>query len=144
MRFLLINNVIYIGIDTSTYKWHEIDVKNYNNNYYIAIVAIFYLSGTSTTSVTNSWLTKSDNYQELCLKAGVEAPSTLSGLVADSTKLTAILSNEEAVEYMVKQCTGDFMVNAVSSQAFMTAFNSSEYKTKIEENLHWSKFLNMM
>ena len=44
---------------------------------------------------------------------------------------------------MVKQCTGDFMAKAISNSTFMTAYQSSPYKSLIDNNEHWAKFINM-
>ena len=55
-----------------------------------------------------------------------------------------ILINEKAVEFMIKQCTGEFMASAISSEVFLTALNNSPYKDKIYANEHWSKFLNFV
>ena len=55
-----------------------------------------------------------------------------------------LLSNEKTVEFMIKQCTGDFMVSAIQNQTFLTALNNSPFKEKIMANEHWAKFLNMV
>jgi len=89
-------------------------------------------------------LFKPDDWQTLCAKAGVSAPSTLDELTADTTALTTILSNKSAVDFMAKRCTGDFMCAAVSTEAFLTALEASVYKEFVYANEHWAKFLAMV
>ena len=91
----------------------------------------------------NIWLTKPDNWQSICTKAGITTPSDITTLLDDTTSLTTIFSNRDAVEYMAKQCTGDFMASAVSSTTFKTALEVSPYKNIIKDNVHWAKFLAM-
>ena len=81
-----------------------------------------------------------DDWTTLASLAGVEA-TTIEELLLNSGLL---LSNKKAVEYMMYNCTGDFMANAVVSETFLTALNNSQYKTLIMANEHWSKFLSMV
>ena len=85
------------------------------------------------------WLTKADNWQELASKAGLTV-SSISDLLTQSSTL---LANKSAVEYMIYNCTGDFMTMAVSNSTFTTALDSSTYKNMIYGNEHWNKFLTM-
>ena len=83
---------------------------------------------------------KTDNWSGLATKAGVSA-SSISALLGYSS---IILNNKDAVNFMVAQCTGDFMATAVNTSAFLTALNSSPYKEKVYANEHWAKFLAMV
>lgn len=83
---------------------------------------------------------KADDYETLAEIADISA-SSIGDILANSAKL---LSKELAVEFMIKQCTGDFMAQAIQSETFLTELNNSVYKTKIQANEHWSKFLNMV
>ena len=85
-------------------------------------------------------MVKSDDWETLCSKAGI-TPSSIDGVLTQSE---AILSNKNAVQFMVSQCTGEFMVSAIQNSTFMTALNSSPYKTIVQGNEHWSKFLAMV
>ena len=89
-------------------------------------------------------LFKADDWQNLCEKAGVTAPSTIAELIADSASIAAILGSEDAVKFMIAQCTGDFMASAIQSDVFLTALNASPYKTLVQGNEHWAKFLAMV
>lgn len=88
----------------------------------------------------NAFFTKADDWATLAQKAGITA-SSIGDILTNSTTL---LSNAEAVEFMIYNCTGDFMVSAVANSTFLTALNNSSYKTVIQANEHWNKFLNMV
>lgn len=83
------------------------------------------------------FLTKADDWQTLAEKAGINATS-ISDILTNSATL---LSNKNAVEFMIYRCTGDFMAKAIQSETFLTALNNSQYKTIIMANEHWAKFL---
>lgn len=91
-------------------------------------------------SVYNSFLVKQDDWQPLANLANITA-SSIDDILTNSTTL---LSNKNAVEFMIYQCTGDFMAKAIQSETFLTALNNSQYKTIIMANEHWAKFLNMV
>lgn len=88
-------------------------------------------------------LLKNDDWESLCEKAEVSAPASLSALLTDNSALTTIMSNRSAVNFMVRRCTGSFMGNAVQSSSFLAAYAASPYKTVIDANEHWAKFLAM-
>lgn len=88
-----------------------------------------------------SWfLTEPDDWQTLASKAEISA-SSMSDLIANAETL---LSNKSAVEFMVYNCTGDFMVSALQSDTFLSALESSDNKNVVYENEHWAKFLNLL
>lgn len=87
-----------------------------------------------------AFLLKEDDWETLADKAGITATSIDDVLTNSET----LLSNEKTVEFMIKQCTGDFMVSAIQNQTFLTALNNSPFKEKIMANEHWAKFLNMV
>ena len=45
---------------------------------------------------------------------------------------------------MVKQCTGSFMASFLKNSTAVSSYENSEYKSKIDNNVHWGKFLNAM
>lgn len=90
------------------------------------------------------FLLMTDDWQALCSKAGISAPSDLATLIADTTSINAILASETAVKYMVNNCTGDFMASFVASSACISALNASPYKSIVLANKHWKKFLAMV
>ena len=98
----------------------------------------------SSSKLYALWLFKEDDWGKLCDLAGVDATKTLSYLFSDIASLTTILENELAVSYMLRSCTGNFMSNAIKSSVFLTALESSPYKSIVLANKHWSKFLAMV
>lgn len=95
---------------------------------------------TYTATIYAIFLLKTDDYLTLAKKANITA-TTIDEILVNSEVL---LNNQKAVDFMIKQCTGDFMASAVMSSTFLTAFESSPYKTLIQANEHWNKFLNMV
>ena len=83
---------------------------------------------------------KPDKIQGLIERANIVA-TTINEILDNSE---VILNNESAINYMITQCTGDFMAAAIQSETFLTALNNSPYKTKVYANEHWAKFLNMV
>lgn len=103
-------------------------------------------SGTVSISVYQVSLVKPDDWQTLCTKAGLDASTYAdeSALCNDSTAISTILSNESVVNWMLSNCTGSFLAAFVSSSVAMSALDSSTYKTLIQANEHWFKFLSMI
>ena len=85
-------------------------------------------------------LFKTDDWTTLASKCFIN-PTTIDNLLSNSA---TILSNEDAVWFMVKQCTGEFMFTAIQNSTFMTALDSSPYKNYILSNEHWAKALSMV
>lgn len=83
---------------------------------------------------------KSDNVQELCSLIDVSYTNIDDILNNYSIDL---LNNKQAVNYMLKYCTGQFMFHAISNTTFKNALNSSSYKNDFYANEHWAKFLNI-
>lgn len=90
------------------------------------------------------WLYKEDDWESLCTLAGISVPSDIETLLADTDSITAILSKKRCVDTMINHCTGEFMSRAVRNSTFITALNSSPYKTVVQANEHWAKFLAMV
>ena len=81
---------------------------------------------------------------ELASLANLAGISQISNIVDNATNVDKLLKNEEAVKYMLHECTGDFMLKAIGSPTFMNAYKNSPYKTMIDENEHWAKFLTIV
>lgn len=97
--------------------------------------------GTSFELTFFSWfLAKADDWNGLAKFAGISA-SSMSDLL---TKSTTLLSTEDTVRYLVYNCTGTLMLEAIQSSAFLSALNSSPYKEMVYANEHWAKFLAMV
>lgn len=117
------------------------------------ITGEYYLSQYSNGDVSafeyyiyNSALFKKDDWQTLCSKAGLNPTdyNNENTLCKDTTAISTILSNQSAVQYMIYNCTGSFMAYFVVRETCLTALNNSPYKTLIQANEHWNKFLNMV
>lgn len=91
-----------------------------------------------------AFVLKADNWQTLCSKAGLSAPTDLATLIANTTSITAILANKSAVSYMTSKCTGDFMASFVASADCLSALDASPHKDAVLANKHWAKFLAMV
>lgn len=146
---------IYVNTICNQGSWtkgtKKMYLSNISNNtskgYKYSYIATDYLGTNQFESYTYAiFLTKADDYNSLCEKAGLDASlySSVSNLVSNSSALEAILNNEEAVCFMTTQCTGDFMVLAVANATFLTFLNESPYKTKVYANEHWNKFLSLI
>lgn len=97
----------------------------------------------SSGEIYDIFFTKADDWQTLLSMAGVSATS-LADFFSSASKIATLLSDESAVRIMLKKCTGDFMAQAVASQKFVTALESSPYNELIFDNEHWAKFLGMV
>lgn len=91
-------------------------------------------------SIYNAFMYKSDDTAALASRLGL-TNNTTSGILADTNDLTKLFATFKAVKTMCLLCTGDFMVNALNNSSFLAAYNSSEYKSIIDSNEHWAKFL---
>jgi hypothetical protein len=88
------------------------------------------------SKLQNLTLFKKDDWEFLS-----DTATTIDEILADSENL---LNNKEKVDYMIYNCTGNFMAAAITSETFLMALNNSPYKTKIYANEHWNKFLAMV
>ena len=131
------------GPMTNSYsnKKLNLDLSSLNSDYYYTLSTPG--NRTNEAYIYNIYVIKADNYQTLCEKAGITPPADIATLLTNTTSLTAIFNNRDAVNYMARQCTGDFMADAVQSATFKSALSSSPYKNIIENNEHWAKFLAM-
>ena len=116
-----------------------------DESYYPTIV-ISDRSNNAYCSVYNMFLLKQDDWQTLCTKAGFNSSDYTdeATLCADSTAIAKILSSKSALQYMIYNCTGSFMGEFIANDECLTALNNSAYKTVIQANWHWNKFLNMV
>ncbi|MBQ8299900.1 MAG: hypothetical protein IJX99_08650 [Clostridia bacterium] len=124
-----------------------VDISSTDNVYLKAHIQVGWASdGTPDIKLYSYALVKEDNWKELCTIAKLNPNDYIdeAELCANSTAIQTLLSNKEAVEFMIYNCTGDFMISAIQSSTFLTALNNSKYKTKIYANEHWAKFLTMI
>lgn len=122
-----------------------LDIGEIVGTWYPAVSRYSGNSDSVTRAVFDDWyIFKFDDLQTLCSIVGIDAPSKASTLVADTEAVNYILSNSDAVRYMVNNCTGDFMACAVHSTTFLSVLDASPYKSVVFANEHWSKFLTMV
>ena len=76
---------------------------------------------------------------------------SISGLSVYGSDIATILSNAtnlftdvSALNWMVLNCTGDFMINALSNTNFINAMNTSPNKTILLANEHWARFIALL
>lgn len=120
------------------------DIAAVEGGYYaFAMAASDQSKITSKILIKNAYLLMQDDWQTLCTKAGLVADDYEDDedLCSNSTAMTTILSNQEAVNYMISNCTGTFMHAFTTSSTAMTAYESSPFKTTIRANEHWDKFI---
>lgn len=67
--------------------------------------------------------------------------STVSEII---TNANSLLSNLNAVKAMVKNCTGDFMWQALSNDSFVSSLNASSNKNIVLGNQEWGKALQLI
>ncbi len=67
--------------------------------------------------------------------------STISEICANAVSLFDDIS---ALEWMVLNCTGDFMISALVNSNFVNAMNASSNKTIVTANEHWARFIALL
>ena len=67
--------------------------------------------------------------------------STISEILSNATSL---FNDPSALEWMVLNCTGDFMISALANSNFVSAMNASPNKTILTENEHWARFIALL
>lgn len=75
----------------------------------------------------------------------------ISGLSDYGSDIATILSNASdlfvdttALNWMVLNCTGDFMISALANSNFVTAMNASPNKAILLANEHWARFIALL
>lgn len=122
------------------------DVSNKTGQWYVYFIGVSPYSKTAGAKCYGIFLVKQDNWQGLCAKAGIDASAYTdeAALCADVSAMGAILGNSSAVSYMVANCTGSFMAAFIASSTALSAYSASAYKSVIDNNEHWAKFLSML
>lgn len=135
-----IRNLMEVGTQTDIFYVQDLtDAKGEYYAYAMAGIDQYDMPETKVY-IKNAFVAKQDDWSTLANLAGIEA-TTIDEILTNSETL---LNNKETVEFMIYNCTGDFMANAIRSETFLTALNNSAYKTTIQANEHWNKFLNMV
>ena len=162
----IFNNSIFNeerGNATQTFKGYVIaTLNNYGNNA-ISFASSTYGVGTGNQVNVNS---KETNYLNCAVGYNGQAynkstvqmycmsllkQDDISGLSTFGSTISEILNNASslfddtvALNWMVLNCTGDFMISALSNSNFVNAMNISSNKTILTANEHWAKFIALL
>lgn len=109
-------------------------------------LSITYSSSQRQLTVYHLSIFKEDNWQEWLIKGGLTVGNytSLDAVMADSTALNTLMNNADAVNYMLKKCTGTVMASVIQSSNALSAIRDSQYNAEIFANEHWNKFLQMV
>lgn len=123
--------------------WKTLDLTSVTGEYYLGTEHYWY-GVAQTNRLYCMALFNGDDYNTLCDLAGVSTFATVDALIADTNAISTILSKQNAVNFMAKQCTGDFMAAFLASADCLSLLESSPYKNTIKNNEHWAKFLDLV
>lgn len=134
------NAVQFFGAEsTPGYKGLMLgDISAYDYDY---IFAMSENADNRSAKMYSLFIAKPDDWQTLCLLAGVAAPASVTDLVADTEALTGIFNNESAAVFAAKNCTGEFMATCLTSPDAISVINASEYRDVVYASADWAKFL---
>lgn len=82
------------------------------------------------------FLAKQDNISGLSTYG-----STISQIISNAQSL---LADQDAVKYMIYNCTGDFMWTALADSTFVSNLRASAYYSDIRANSEWGKALALL
>ncbi|MBR4315203.1 MAG: hypothetical protein IKP66_09865 [Lachnospiraceae bacterium] len=90
------------------------------------------------------------NYEKI-YAIGFYKTDDISGLSDYGSDIATILSNSTALftdtvalNWMVLNCTGDFLISALSNSNFVNVMNSSPNKAILLANEHWARFIALL
>lgn len=81
-----------------------------------------------------------DNYTKLANYAGIEGTIENVEDLLTNEALSKICSSNTAVDYMITQCTGDFMCELLSRDESI-GYLTQDVKNKMKKNANWNKFI---
>ena len=67
--------------------------------------------------------------------------TTISQIISNATSL---FNDSSAVSWMANNCSGDFMISALSNTNFVNAMNLSPNKIILTANEHWARFIALL
>ena len=110
-----------------------------NSKYKVYVLSASAAAGLMVNTFS-AFMYKTDDTALLAERLGL-SNNTTSRILSDSNDLTKLFATSKAVQTMCLICTGDFMFNALNNSDFMAAYNASSYKSIMDSNEHWAKFL---
>lgn len=142
----------------------RIDIKKYNITYsgtsytskisstyipsekeaYICIFLSLYnstlMSYNFSADLQNCWVVNKDDYTTLANKANLEGTYNNIEEILNKENITKICEKQEAVEYMIKDCTGEFMCELLANDQAIEGLSANVKKRMIKDK-NWSKFI---
>lgn len=118
--------------------------KPINKQGYICIYLNTYAQGMTSynfsADLQECWIVKKDDYSKLANLAGIQQNYIEVEEMLTRQCLLKICSKPRAVEYMINQCTGDFMCELLASDEAIYSL-TPEVKKKMKKNENWNKFI---
>lgn len=134
--------VDWVGVNIHSVDLVETTIKDF---YLQGYISASHNGGSAKCAIYGLFMVKEDDYQPLLDLAGIEnIYDNEEALCSDDVAINSILENEEAVKYMIYNCTGTFMLAFIQSKMALKSLNYSPYKTMFYGNEVWLKFLMMM
>ena len=126
--------------DVNTLQTASISITD---NEYLQIVMWSTGSHTYEGNIYDMFIVKADDTAELATRCGL-TNTTTDTILASSADISTLFSTQANVANLGLICTGDFMVKAITNSDFMSAYNASYFKSVLDANTHWAKFLAMV
>lgn len=126
--------------DVNTLQTASISITD---NEYLQIVMWSTSSHTYEGNIYDMFIVKADDTAELATRCGL-TNTTTDTILASSADISTLFSTQANVANLGLICTGDFMVKAITNSDFMAAYNASYFKSVLDANTHWAKFLAMV
>lgn len=114
-----------------------------NDNEYLQFIMWSTTNHTYEGNIYDMFICKADDTAELAAKCGL-TNTTTDTILASSTDILTLFSTQANVAYLSRICTGDFMAKAITNSDFMSAYSASSFKSILDANTHWAKFLAMV
>ena len=114
-----------------------------DDNEYLQFVMWSTMNHTYEGNIYDMFICKADDTAELATKCGL-TNTTTDTILASTTDISTLFSTYVNVAYLSRICTGDFMAKAITNSGFMSAYNASSFKSVLDANTHWAKFLAMI
>lgn len=139
---------VWLGFPTSNLNFvrsASLSTLNGKNFYLQGYISATDRDGIAKCAVYGMFIVKKDNYQPVLDLAGIKnAYTDENDICADESAINMILNSEEAIKYMIYNCTGTFMLAFIQSTTAMACLNNSLNKTILYGNEVWLKFLIML
>lgn len=126
--------------DVNTLQTASISIAD---NEYLQIAMWSTTSHTYEGNIYDMFIVKADDTAELATRCGL-TNTTTDTILASSADISTLFSTQANVTYLGLICTGDFMAKAITNPDFMSAYNASYFKSVLDANTHWAKFLAMV